>query len=407
MMNRIGFGALAAALCTLAGCGGGGSSSGGGTPTPPPVVINNVQPVVVNSGPSNQEADVLYTSVTICVPGTSTCQTIPNIQVDTGSSGLRLLNSQVTLTLPNSTDASGNVIGNCVQFLDTSYIWGPVALADVKFADEVASSLPVQLGAQWGRPTSFPAAPTVCSSGGTAVTTPSTLGANGILGVGNFIQDCGQGCANASSKYYYSCTTTACTQAAVPVARQLTNPVAKFPQDNNGLLISLPALPDAGQVSATGSMIFGIGTQTNNALGAARVQTISPSTGNFSTTFSGKTYSSSFLDTGSNGLFFTDTATALALGLPACASPNSAFYCPTSQKSFSAITTGVNNTANTVTFNIANLLNLPQANSAFNNIGGSQPGYFDWGLPFFFGKSVFVALELSSTPGGNGPYWAY
>ncbi len=403
MKNRMLAGPLVAALCTLAGCGGGGSSSGGGVFTPPPVVINNVQPVVVNAGPSNQEADVLYTSVTICVPGTSTCQTIPNIQVDTGSSGLRLLNSQVTLVLPNSTDISGNVIGNCVQFLDTSYIWGPVALADVKFADEVASSLPVQLGAQWGRPTSFPAAPTVCSSGGTAVTTPSTLGANGILGVGNFIQDCGQGCASTSSKYYYSCTTTACTQAAVPVAKQLTNPVAKFPQDNNGLLITLPALPDAGQVSASGSMIFGIGTQTNNALGAARVQTISSSTGTFSTTFSGKTYPGSFIDSGSNGYFFLDAATT---GLPICSNA-APFYCPTTQKSFTAITTGINSVANTVAFNIANLNSLPAANSAFNNIGGSQPNFFDWGLPFFFGKSVFVALELSSTPGGSGPYWAY
>ena len=85
----------------------------------------------------------------------------------------------------------------------------------------------------------------------------------------------------------------------------------------------------------------------------------------------------------------------------------SAFYCPTTQKSFTAITTGVNNVANTVAFNIANLISLPAANSAFNDIGGTQPNFFDWGLPFFFGKNVFVAIENSATTGGTGPYWAY
>ena len=37
----------------------------------------------------------LFTSVTICVPGTSSCQTLDGVLVDSGSSGLRLLASQV------------------------------------------------------------------------------------------------------------------------------------------------------------------------------------------------------------------------------------------------------------------------------------------------------------------------
>jgi hypothetical protein len=45
--------------------------------------------------------------------------------------------------------------------------------------------------------------------------------------------------------------------------------------------------------------------------------------------------------------------------------------------------------------------------TAFSEVGGPNPGLFDWGLPFFYGRSVFVAIEGQSTPGGTGPYWAY
>jgi hypothetical protein len=32
---------------------------------------------------------------------------------------------------------------------------------------------------------------------------------------------------------------------------------------------------------------------------------------------------------------------------------------------------------------------------------------FIWGLSFFYGRSVFVAFNGKSTPGGTGPYYAY
>ena len=69
----------------------------------PAQAVNNVQPIVLDAGPQPQtftDADEAFTSVTICVHGTNTCQTIDHIQVDTGSEGLRLISSVLTTALP-------------------------------------------------------------------------------------------------------------------------------------------------------------------------------------------------------------------------------------------------------------------------------------------------------------------
>jgi len=49
---------------------------------------------------------------------------------------------------------------------------------------------------------------------------------------------------------------------------------------------------------------------------------------------------------------------------------------------------------------------LIRPNAAAAHIGGttSIPDSFDYGLPFFFGRSVFVGF---AAPNGPGPFWAY
>ena len=158
-------------------------------------------------------------------------------------------------------------------------------------------------------------------------------------------------------------------------------------------------------------MIFGIGTQSNNALNSAQAQA-ADNTGNFITTFQGVAYSSSFIDSGSNGFFFLDSTTT---GLPDCGSSIApGFYCPASPASFTAITTGPNpngskiSVSANVAFSIGNALTLINSpDTAFNNLGGDNPGMFDWGLPFFFGRTVFIGIEGQSAAAGTGPYWAY
>ena len=152
---------LSMVLLGLAGCGGSSSSSSSTTPTTP---VSNTQPIEVNLGPANDYPNGLFTDVTICVPGTSNCQTISNVLVDSGSEGLRLLSSAVSLTLPAVTDNSSNGLQECSGFADGSYVWGPVVSADIQMAGEKGSSVPIQM---ISASPPYPV-PSQCTSGGGA-----------------------------------------------------------------------------------------------------------------------------------------------------------------------------------------------------------------------------------------------
>jgi hypothetical protein len=205
---------------------------------------------------------------------------------------------------------------------------------------------------------------------------------------------------------YYTCPPGGtCQPTAVTLSQQLQNPVWMFSTDNNGVIIELPAIDAAGVPSATGSLVFGIGTQSNNSMSGATVLFLD-SNGNFTTTFNNQSYSRSFIDSGSNGLYFPN-----ATNIATCSS-NMDFYCPSSMLSLSATNTGTNGRMSTVSFSVANAETLLSANNgsnaAFDNLAGTNPPpSFDWGLPFFFGRRVFTAIEGQSTPGGTGPYFAY
>jgi uncharacterized protein DUF3443 len=381
-------------------CGGGSSGSKSTQVITPSG--NNVATLSLNSGITGNYANGVFTSVTVCLPGTSTCQTISDILVDTGSYGLRLLSSSAggafNLSLPQENDSTGHPLAECTQFIDGSFLWGGLHTADIQISGEKASAVPINV---FGDP-AFATIPSSCSAGGTNDNNLQALGANGIIGVGVFEQDCGAFCVSGMmppSGVYYSCPSTGCVSTFVPLAQQVTNPVALFATDNNGVIIELPSVSSAGQPSATGSIVFGIGTQSNNGLGSAKVISLNGS-GLFTTTFKSTAYPQSFVDTGSNGYFFLDAATT---GIPVC-SDATFFYCPSSTQNLTA-TTG----SSTVNFSVANADNLfKNANNfIFSNLAGPNPNSFDWGLPFFFGRNVFEAIEGKSTPGGTGPLIAF
>ena len=63
----------------------------------------------------------------------------------------------------------------------------------------------------------------------------TSLGANGIIGIGLFKYDCGSTCVNYQTTAYYSCKSGTCTSTKIPLTSQLLNPVAAMPAPyNNG-----------------------------------------------------------------------------------------------------------------------------------------------------------------------------
>jgi hypothetical protein len=127
--------------------------------------------------------------------------------------------------------------------------------------------------------------------------------------------------------------------------------------------------------------------------------------GDFTTLFNGFHYGG-FIDSGSNGLFFTPSPPSL---LPIC---HSDWYCPSSTKTFTATNIGASGSpSGSVSFNIANFDSLlNSSNNVSADIGGPvgpTPDLFDWGLPFFFGRKVYIGVENRISGLGTGPYWAY
>jgi len=430
-------------LALLAGCGGSGTSHSGPPPPPPPpptqVIATpgppNAETLVVDEGPTALTVPAVNTafiSVKVCMPdGTfANCQTIDHVEVDTGSIGLRIIAGgasagQLTLSLPPVPDPNNanNVLAECLQFAD-GFSWGSVNTADISLpiSGETATNVIVHvIGATSAgnpanaNPSCVPPPPLVTEN-----TVPS-FGANGILGVGPFINDCNSfgNCTGTGSAIYYGCTAAAsCAKTTVQLAQQLPNPAKLFATDNNGVIVELPPVGDTGTVEPLqGTLVFGIGTQSNNGLGGAtKLLMCDGSTnqgicglngqalaGTVSATLNGTTYAASYLDSGSNANFFPTS-------IPSCPQPNQGFLCPASTTSENAMLQGTDGTVLAADFNVANANSLfsptpctPNCLVAFSNLAGDgagSPDSLDLGLSFFFGRNVFTGIE-------PGPYFAY
>lgn len=400
------------ALVLAHGCGGAAPEE---TPTSKPingrtlpvVTGNNVMSMTVNGTncSSGSYLNKPCVAVTICAPGSTTnCTTVDDILLDTGSYGLRVFKSALGTTLEaalTAVEISGQVVGECARFGDGSNDWGPVKTADVVLGNESPVSVPIHV-----IDSTFATTPVSCASPDVS---PSDAGFNGILGVGVFKEDCGNFCVSSNAgNNYFRCTSTGggatCTSSTIVLANQVQNPVALLVTNNNGVIVQLPSIPTDGVSFANGYVIFGIGTQSNNSVsGVTKYAT--DSEGHFTTVLNGQTYNDSFLDTGSNGLFFP----ASALSLPDCATTHvglAGWYCPTSLQSFTALNSG----AVSVPFQIGNFYNLAVSSySVFLESGADIGGTtaFDWGLPFYLGRNVYVGIENTSSSLGTGPYVAY
>jgi hypothetical protein len=448
------FCALCLGIFFISSCnsgGGGGAVSACTTATqnddPDLIVESSTNVIPVHVADSSTTGDYGYineplVAVKICSPGhtqESECQVIRNILLDTGSFGLRVfksaINSNVELTSNTvSVPSFGTYdLAQCAIF-GTGATWGPIKKADVLLGNQSAINTPIQV---IDRDYAF--IPSSCAS--LADTDPCSSGFNGILGLGLFKEDCGADCASTSTSVnpglYFACDDAECFNAyrvcpgsgcinkvAVALNLQVLNPLANFAANfNNGVSITLPSVAAGGASAVQGTLTLGIGAAAGNdpSGNASIVAMDAGPTGyaNFLTQFTsdanrifGDNPDSSlgdtaFIDSGSNGIFFDTTL----VSLPDC---TSGFFCPSSTQALSATMKGFSTGIPTVVFlfSIGNADTLfSSGNSAFSNVGGSFSDLFDWGLPAYFGKTIYHGLDgedavFNPSATKTGPYWA-
>jgi hypothetical protein len=284
-----------------------------------------------------------------------------------------------------------------------------VALADVSLAGENAAKLPIQImdDTLAGAPP-----PATCGANGTLIDGVSGFNANGVLGVGVFAQDCGAMCVSAAAPLpvYYGCTAAGvCSAENVVLAGQVTNPVAMFAADNNGIVIQLPNLQNAnGDTSVTGELIFGIGTQADNALPISGLKVLgADANGDFTATYNGSTnVLPAIIDSGTDAFAFDDPTIAVC-GSGAFVG----YYCPAvAPQNVFVIASGVgaNNASSTVNFAIADPNTFVVNAAAFTDLaGGGGSTTFTFGMPFFYGRTIYLGFDKRVAGAYTGPFYAF
>lgn len=371
----------------------------------------NVVPVCVDNGPDPAQVNVVnepYVTVTLCVPGSTTqCVTVDHVLVDTGSTGLRVaveaLGNQ-SLPLPAVKTSTGSKpIAECYQYV-SGWTWGSLNKADVYVGGMVARSVPIHmLGYSSANPSlggagggAFPHVPASCSGSNANgnMNSVSEMGANAILGLSTFDRDC-DGCDTATANnQYFTCTAIgACTSVAVPLTNQPGHLGLYFSSAYaNGVSLTMPTVSGVTAAKLQGTLTFGV-----PSLPEAATQLVLNQYGQFTISYNGQTYSSGFIDSGSNALFFDSTA-----GIGNC-TYNTGFYCPTSAVTITATNADGNGHSSTFSMalnNIDALMGQLGSTAVIVGLAGPVTGSttdvdptFDLGFPFFIGRTVYVVRQ--------------
>ncbi|MFL9952547.1 DUF3443 domain-containing protein [Paraburkholderia nemoris] len=430
--------AMTAASVLLAACGGGsGGSSGDGssigwnaTPdwiTPPNgsggtsgsgnagytsnIKTDKNNTVTVRVDNSMGSINMLYASIQVCAPGTQgkgPCVTVDRMLVDTGSTGVRIaasalqsLNSQLLTQVGAPDDNTGAFpIAECMTFA-SGFTWGSVKRADITIGNRTASNIPIQVTGDGAFST-----PADCAArGGADLSTARSLGANGILGIGHGVQDSKDALQKAVPGLYYYCpSANSCVSTRMTVDKEVMNPVAAFDADYNGTVIRLPAIAAGGQAGVSGQLIFGVGTQSNNTPPANANIFALDEYATMTTQYHGTVLNWSAIDSGTNAYLFPDDAIPTASEWE--------WYTPSSPLNLTATMEPTDGSSPpvSVTFPIDNALNLmASGNAAYNNVGAysTHSRMFLWGLPFFYGRSVYTVIGNSKIGKLTGPFVAF
>ena len=427
-------------LVVACGGGGGGSEPTTGisstptptpTPTPAPTAMacdgstsigsGNVAPLFVDGFPCAAGGTVgaanvpntPYVSVQVCAPGSTTnCQTIDHVILDTGSTGLRIAASALNASLqPGSGGlpvmagaAAGTVLTECEAYV-SSYVYGPVVSADVYIAGKKVGSTQLQV---FGAPGY--AVPRGCSNqGGTQTDTTQLFGGNGLLGVSFDVAD--------NYSLYYDCqAATGSSCSADNSYPGMPNTVTQFSGDNNGVVLSLPAVGSAGSTTVVvGTLTFGVATQSNNTPPAGTLAivndgTLSATGGTFAAAIGG-TWSMAYIDSGTDVVYFDDTADPQLTACPG-SGLYAGYYCPAAAQSlvFTLANTGSTAAVGTLPYTVVDASMVYGTTAiAVGNVGGADSssstggggGTIAFGLSAFFGHDMYFLFNGMTAPGAG------
>lgn len=375
-------------LIFISGCNSGDSSSN--------QVINQGMNISItpNSTGVCSYVNAPCVSVSICDSSGNNCSTVNNVLLDTGSYGLRLFNSTISQNTLNNlkpiTDKNNNPVGECVSYGDGSQNWGGVYKANINLSsDAIAANVPIQI-----INSSFYTPPSECYN---ATQSPQDFGLNGVLGVGLYIADGGS---------YYSCNNNGCSAISLSSNEQVSNPISFLPNNNNGLTLLFPSIPLNGAKNQSGTLYFGVNTNSQNTFNPSNVYKANTSNiPTFSSQYNSNSYSA-FLDSGTNTLSIANS------GLTSCEF-SSSWLCPSNNTNLTFLNYNSNNTGIQSILTIGNASSLLNTNNtSFSTIGtnlnfGIGLNYVDYGLPYFYGKTVQLVFQNSNSNLGTGPFWAW
>ena len=395
--------ALGMPLFLLSCNAGSNNASISGTPTSCPIISqpqeSNYLTVRVTANGDNKGLCSLVNSpcvtVKICSSkDESNCTEIKDILLDSGSSGLRIFKERLRgLQLPNYYK-NNQPVYECMQFIDGNQLWGSVNTAHIIFDGGVREhNLNVQVIDQDDSNLhSF------CKS---SISSPAAYGYNGVLGVSPLINDKG---------IYYQCSNNKCVQTDIAPLKGVANPIRFLDKDNNGIMIELPDIPESGCGNATGYAVFGVNTASDNIMESQvtkfKIATSPVVPLYIKAIYGGEEYHA-YLDTGSNTISLDNGNT------PVC-TINSMFYCPLLTQNNIITLTGVDGgSTQNYSLSIANAGTLfTSGNTAFNNLASIPYSsllshFIDLGLPFFYGKKVYIGFESEPLNSESDMYWAF
>ncbi|HXA48312.1 MAG TPA: DUF3443 family protein [Burkholderiaceae bacterium] len=372
----------------------------------------NVAPLVVDGFPcaaggtvgAANTGNVPYTTVKICAPGSTTnCQIIDHVTVDTGSSGLRIAASALSPNLQPGNGLPAVVGGSASTSLAeceiyvSSYVYGPIVSADVYIGGKLVKNANMQV---FGSPSNQ--IPAACSNqGGIETDTTQSFGGNGLIGVSFELTDLGE---------YFDCQSADPSQCTVNNAYNgLPNLVSLFDTDNNGVVLSLPPVPDAGLSSpVVGTLNFGVSTQANNTPAVSATAIVNdPQIGEFAAQVGGVWYTA-YIDSGTALMFFNDTANT-DLTLCPDSSFNAGLYCPATPQNIpiNFANFGSTTVVGSQTYQVGNAdaINTLSA-MAFRNVAGPittsttlTQTTMAFGLSAFYGHNMYFLFNTMTAPG--------